>query len=573
MTFRFLPVVALLALISGCAQIPAAAANDDAQTKADQQNLPKVELTGTLLYSILASEIAAQRGDTASAAKTYLYLAQETKDPRMAQRASELGAIAGLPQLAREASQYWLQLDPSSRSAQEQSLLLQLRTGRMADSITQIEALLNTSTEAQKKSLFNLLALTMPQQTDKAGALAYMKQLAERYRNLPEAQFALITSAGETGDQQSLDRAFDRLAKTAPDWDLPVAWQVEKLRHNNLDGAITFLKRELDRRPNADYELQAAYPKLLVTAKRYDDARTAFIELLKRYPNQAELLYAAGLLSYQEKDLDAAHKYLKAALDANHPDSDFIRYSLGQIAAEQKQPDQARYWYAQVRPGNQYLPAQAQLALLEAKDGDLEQALQRIDKLPKNNKERVEAAALQARLAMDYKRNDLAKSILNKALVKFPRSPELLYQRAMLNDELGNYKQSESDLRQYLKLRPDDATGLNALGYTLTIRSTRYGEAQRYIEKALRSEPKNGVILDSMGWVLYKQGRTLQALPYLQQAWEAVEDPEVAAHLGEVLFELGRREEGRAVMLKGYEIDQDSKPLLETMHRYGVPKP
>ncbi len=211
--------------------------------------------------------------------------------------------------------------------------------------------------------------------------------------------------------------------------------------------------------------------------------------------------------------------------------------------------------------------------MLEAKDGDLEQALQRIDKLPKNNKERVEAAALQARLAMDYKRNDLAKSILNKALVKFPKSPELLYQRAMLNDELGNYKQSESHLRQYLKLRPDDATGLNALGYTLTIRSTRYGEAQRYIEKALRSEPKNGVILDSMGWVLYKQGRTLQALPYLQQAWEAVEDPEVAAHLGEVLFELGRREEGRAVMLNGYEFDQDSKPLLETMHRYGVPKP
>lgn len=571
MTFRFLPALLLITLINGCASV-SPGTDDTAQANDNDQNLPKVELSATLLYSILASEIAAQRGDAASASKTYLYLARETKDPRLAQRAAELGAIAGLPQLAREASQYWLTLDPDSRSAREQELLLQLRAGKLSDSRPLIETLLKGDTQ-QQKVLFNLLALTMAQQTDKAGSLAYVKELANRYNNLAEAQFALITAASETGDQKAVDQAFDKLAHIAPEWDLPVAWQVEKLRHTKLDDTITFLKRELDRRPNADYELQAAYPKLLVSAKRYDEALIAFTDLLKRYPNQAELLYAAGLLSYQENDLNSASKYLQAALTANHPDSDFIRYSLGQIAAEQKQPQQAHQWYAQVRPGNQYLPAQAQLALLEAKDGNLDHALKRIEKLPKNNKERIEIAVLQSRLAMEFKRNDLAKSILNKALAKYPKAPELLYQRAMLNDELGNFAQSERDLRQYLKLRPDDATGLNALGYTLTIRSTRYEEAQSYIERALRSEPKNGVILDSMGWVLYKQGRTLQALPYLQQAWEAVEDPEVAAHLGEVLFELGRRDDGRAILLKGYELSPESKPLLETMQRYGVPKP
>src|SRR5690606_12879141 len=125
-------------------------------------------------------------------------------------------------------------------------------------------------------------------------------------------------------------------------------------------------------------------------------------------------------------------------------------------------------------------------------------------------------------------------ALLNEAVSDFPDQTDLLYSRAMTAEKLGNLGQLEADLRRMLELKPDDSVALNALGYTLADRTDRHQEAFGYISRALEQRPTDPAVMDSMGWVLYRLGQPDEALPWLQKAWQAFPDPEVASHLGEV---------------------------------------
>jgi len=570
-----IPVTPLKASISASTPVAvapgpetAAAAIASANDEYDAASplLPKSELTPELLYGILASEIAAQRGSLGSAALTDLDLAKITHDPRLAERATQFALASGNLPVATDALSYWSKLDPSSVTAQAQLIIIRLRAGQLAQSQPLIDTLLKDKPD-QAAPLFVQLARLMPVQTDKAQAYRLVDNLAARYPDMPEARLALICAADETGNMAVVSREFDTLARIAPQWDFPVAWQVEWLRKSHLDDALQFLQKELARRPQASLELKMAYPRLLVGAKRFVEARQGFEALLAQNPGQPDLLYGAGLLAFQLNDLASANQELRAALAAGYPDADFIRFSLGQIAENQQDLNDARQWYQQVARGPQYLPAQVRLAVLEAQAGELDGAMTRLAPLGSTNEERVQLVLLQSEFAREAKRYDKAEVLLTQALRHYPHTPELLYERALIMDLRNEVPGAERDLRALLKLQPNDDQSLNALGYILANRTARYQEAYVLIAKALKLAPDNPMIIDSMGWVLYKQGHLEQALSYLQRAYAALPDQEVAAHYGEVLWKLGRQQDARALWSKAAQAGGAHPELDETMHR------
>lgn len=541
-----------------------------AEATAADARLPKVELDSHILFGVLAGEIAAQRGAAGASAVTYLDLARQTRDPRLAQRAAEFALFSGQLKVASEALTLWVELDPDSDIAREQLLITLLRSGKLAESRPLVEELLKRE-PARAGAVFVQLARLTALQGDKQGAYQLIQQLAERYPDLPEARFAVLAVAAEVGNESVAEQELDRLARIAPKWDLPVAWQTDRLRRSDLNAAIAFLKKELDRRPDAGLELKMAYPRLLVGAKRFDEARRAFEALLQTQPKNAELLYGAGLLALQQRDLPVAKRHLEAALAEKHPESDFIRYTLGQLAEEQDDDAGARRWYEAVGQGAQYLPAQGRLAELDAAAGNPDAGIARLQKLEIGGTGRVQVVLAQSQIAREAKRYDLAHALLSQALQEAPGTPELLYERALVADLMGNVDGAESDLRAYLKEKPDDPQGLNALGYTLANRTTRYQEALGLIQKALQAEPDNPMVLDSMGWVLFKLGRLEPAREHLERAFAVSPDAEIAAHYGEVLWQLNRRDEARAVWQKATGSESGLEMLKNTVHRLEQP--
>lgn len=545
--------------------------NDTAiDTEDDKQSLPKVELSPEIFYGIVTSEIAAQRGGVGPAAATYLELAQQTRDPRLAQRAAELALFSGQLKDASEALQLWLSIEPNSKPAREQLVFTLLRSGQLKASQPLIESLLKDD-PAKAGAVFVQLARLTSLLPDKQGNFNLVNSLAQNYPSLPEARFAVMAAAAETGNDAVVYRELDTLAQIAPNWDLPVAWQADRLRKQDLGQAANFIKKELDRRPHAGLELKVAYPRLLVGAKRFPEARAAFEALLAQYPDNADLLYGTGLLDYQLQDLAAADKHLQAALKANHPEADIIRYSLGQIAEDRKDPASARKWYESVVPGSQYLMAQGRLAIMEAEAGETERAIERLKPLGKSQKEREQVVLLQSQIARTGKHYTEAYELLTQALHDYPKSADLLYERALVADSLNKITDAERDLKAVLKQRNTDVQALNALGYTLANRTTRYQEALGYIDKALKGEPDNPMIQDSMGWVLFKLGRYDNALAYLQKSYSALPDPEVAAHLGEVLWKMGRQDDARKIWGSALKSSPEHDVLTQTMRRYIKP--
>lgn len=577
---RLFAVIAPLVL-SACASLQPAAPAANAQVKAvatgdedeapapreeDNPAIPHQQLRAEWLYGLLAGEMAARGGAAAQAAETYIALARETRDPRIARRGAEFAMLAGQLKSATAALTLWLELDPEADAAREQLIIALLRGGKLAESRPLIETAL-TRQPQRAAGLFVQLARLAALQGDKQGAEALISELAARYPELPEARFALIAVAAEAGDQPTVDDEFARLARIAPQWDLPVLWQVDRLRKQSSPQAITFLQQQLLSRPQASIDLNTTYIRLLAGEKRFAEAESHARSIAARFAGNAELLYLHGLLAYQVGDFPLARQQLQAAMRAGFNDVNTLRYTLGQLADEQKQPAEARRWYLEVNGGENLLPARVRAAQIQAAEGQWREAIDSLNNLPLQTGEWVRVPLSQAMLAREAKQYDAALAILGTALQQAPEQTELLYERGLLLDQVGRSAEAEQDLRVVVRLKPDDVQALNALGYVMANRGVSLPEAQGYIQRALKADPDNAMILDSLGWVLFKQGQLAQALVHLQASYAKLRDAEVAAHLGEVLWSLGRKDEARQIWAEAGKTAPDHPVLKETLDR------
>ncbi|MBI4205092.1 MAG: tetratricopeptide repeat protein, partial [Betaproteobacteria bacterium] len=250
-------------------------------------------------------------------------------------------------------------------------------------------------------------------------------------------------------------------------------------------------------------------------------------------------------------------------------DPDAVRLYLGQVNEERKRFEEALKWYGSVGAGEQYINAQARYAGVLSKQGRLADARKHLHQIsPQNNQQHVQLTQAEAQLLREAMAYQEAFDVLGRALDKLPDYPELLYDYAMAAEKINRFDVLESNLRKLIRIRPDHAHAHNALGYTLADRNERLGEARELVETALKLAPEDPFIMDSMGWVLYRLGQIKAALSYLQRAYALRPDPEIAAHLGELLWVGGQRDEAQKVWSDVLKEHPKNEVLQNTVNRF-----
>jgi tetratricopeptide (TPR) repeat protein len=291
--------------------------------------------------------------------------------------------------------------------------------------------------------------------------------------------------------------------------------------------------------------------------------------VLAANPGNPEVAYAVGVLAFQLKDYAVAEDTFKRVLGMRYRDPDGVRYLLGQVAEEQKRWPQAIQWYEQIQDGDHALPARMRTAGAMAKQGKLEEARKFLQQVATDNPaEEVQLTVTEAQLLRDANRHGDAFTLLGEALARQPEQPELLYDFALTAEKLEKFDLLESNLRKLMQVRPEHAHAYNALGYSFAERNMRLSEARKLIEKALELAPEDYYIIDSMGWVQYREGDLKGAAATLRRAYDGRPDAEIGAHLGEVLWQLGQRDEARRVWQEAQKTAPENETLLKTIKKF-----
>jgi len=545
---------------------PAGEAQAAALEPEDRSALPDQELTENLLYEFLLAEIAGQRGNTALSAQAYVDLAKRTRDPRIARRATEVALYARMNNAAIDAATIWHETEPGSTRPLQALAGLLIAAGRYDEALPNLKKLLAGSASDPANG-FAQLTRTLANAQDKQAALKLVQRLAADYPKLAGAHFAVARAAVSAGDERFALEEARKAEQLRPDWEAAVLLEAQLMQKVSVDQAASLLAGYLKKYPAAR-ETRLAYARLLVAQKRFGEARAEFQKLMAGVPDSSDMAFAVALLSLQLKDYDAAEKYLKGLIESPYRDKDGVRLYLGQVAEERKNLPEALHWYGEVGEGEQYVQAQIRYAQVLARQGKLDEARARLQQAAaKNSQQRVQLILAEAQLLRDANQPKTAFDLVGQALERLPNDPELLYDYAMLAEKIERVDILEASLRKLIEIRPEHAHAYNALGYSLADRNQRLPEARELIEKALKLAPDDSFIIDSMGWVLYRMGDLKDSLGYLRRAFAGRPDPEIAAHLGEVLWAMGDRAEAERVWGEATRETPDNETLANTIKR------
>lgn len=582
---KLLPLCASLALVAACSQ-PAVKASQPASVETSAQrsaervaepaavaaekvdkaqaSLPKQPLTPDILFKFLVAEVAGQRGAIGIAQSAYLDLARQTHDPRIARRAAEVSAFARDGAATLEATRLWAAADPDSSRAQQTLAALLLGEGKFGEA----EPILRNLLKQDGANGFMNLAAAAGKVPDPQAMFALVERLAADRPDLPEARFAVAEAAAAAGRFEAALAALQQADRLRPGWETAALLRLQLLGRTSQADALAFMRTYLAAYP-ASREVRLAYARALVNDNQFGAARAEFTRLADEFPRNADVGLAAGLLSLQMGDAAAARDWLTRTLEYGPRDPDAVYFYLGQAAEQLQQPAEAAAHYAQIIEGHYLVPARSRQAALLAKSGKLAEARALLAATRgENETQNVRLIQAQAELLRDNKAHTEAFSVLSDGLKRYPDNADLLYDRAMAAEKLGRLDVVEADLRRVIGLRPNDAQAYNALGYTLADRTTRLAEAVVLLDKALSLAPEDPFILDSAGWAQYRLGNLVRAQDYLERAFKARPDPEIAAHLGEVLWARGQHDEAGKLWRTSLQTHPQNEVLLETVRRF-----
>ena len=568
--YKFSAALLATSLLSACASVPDNKAPFPAPAVIAQEVKrpapPNQELTDQTLYSMLLAEIALQRGELGVARQAYKDLLQNTQDYRVAERAAQVALGAQNPEEGLAAAQRWLELEPESIPARQTVAGILVSRGNLSQAKPHLQKIL-AAEGADVGSGFLFLHKLLARHPNKADVLALVQDLGKDYPNLPEARIAEARAAWAADNKLLALQALDAALAQRPDWEDAALFKAQVLQNTSTAKAAEFYNAYLRDYPRSR-DLRLAFARFLVQEKQYPAAREEFKRLSLDFPDQADVPLAIGLLSMQLQDYDAAETYLRQALDRGVKDDDGVRLHLGQLSEERKRWDEARQWYDAVT-GPQAFNAKIRVAGLIARQGKLPEArtyLQGIEVT--TNQQRTQVVSAEAVLLRDAKQYQEAFEVLGRALEKLPNHPDLLYDYAMAAEKIDRIEVLESSLKKLIQVKPDNAHAYNALGYTLADRTTRFEEARKYLDQAIKLAPNDAFILDSLGWLLYRMKDNTQAISTLRQALSVRPDPEIAAHLGEVLWVNGDQTEAKKIWDSALKENPNHEIVLGTMQKY-----
>ena len=573
MNSKLITIAVLPFLFAACAGQPTkphtATKPAAAAAPAVPPKLPDVALSDELLFEFLFGEIAGQRGNLGVATEAYLDMAKRTRDPRIVQRALDIALFSGNTTAALEMAKLLTEVDPNSTKAKQTLTALLAHSGSIDEARPGIEKLLaQQNGENLDKGLLQLNNL-FARQPDRQAVLSVIQSVTKPYLDHPEAHYAISIAAWRAGQGDLALEEADKAASMRPGWEMAALLKMQILEQVDTSRVQPFLKDFLAQYPKSQ-EVRLNYAKFLVSEKKYSEAREEFTELKKTFPENREVAFAVGLLSLQLGDVDSAISDFKKLLDQGYQNPDLVRYYLGQSYELKKNPAEAEKWYNAVENGNQFLPAKVRVAVIMKERGNLAKAIGYLHDIPTSNEaQKIFIIQAEAQMLHDSGKYREAYTVLDKGLAKFPDSPNLLYDQAMAAEKLGKIRETEKSLSKLIRIQPDFAQAYNALGYTLVEHTTRYKEALPLLEKALDLSPQDPYTLDSMGWLQFKMGNLTSSIDYLKRAYAGRRDPEIAAHLAEVLWAQGKHEDAKKLLQSSLKENPGNEALLKSIKKFG----
>ncbi|VVN73232.1 tetratricopeptide repeat protein [Pseudomonas fluorescens] len=516
------------------------------------------------IFSLLSAELAGQRNRYDIALDNYVTQAINTQDPEISERAFRIAEYLGADQAALDTALIWAKNAPDDLEAQRAAAIQLARSGRYDDSMVYMEKVL----QGKGDTHFDFLALSAADtdQETRNGLMKGFDRLLQKYPNNGQLIFGKALMLQQDGDSEG---ALGLLEDNPPEEGeiAPLLLRARLLQAlNRGPEALPLLEKSIRKYPD-DKRLRLTYARMLVEQDRMDDAKVEFSSLVQQYPEDDDLRYSLALVCLEAKAWEEAKGYLED-LVARESHVDSAHLNLGRIAEERNDPQGALIEYAQVGPGNDYLPAQLRQADILINHGRTSEARSRLATARDTQPDyAIQLYLIEAETLSANKQGELAWKVLQQALQQYPDDLNLLYTRAMQAEKRNDLAQMEKDLRLIIQRDPDNAMALNALGYTLSDRTTRYAEAKALIEQAHQLTPEDPAVLDSLGWVNFRLGNLDEAERLLRQALERFPDQEVAAHLGEVLWANGKQREARQIWGKFLKDQPDSPILRSTIKR------
>ncbi len=512
------------------------------------------------------AEFAGQRGHLDVAVKNYVELASSLRDVGLAERATRIAVFARDDESALSAARTWVELDPKDMDARQILAAMYIRHGNADAALEHLEYVVSHDA-GQPGNRLRMVANLLGHEDDRQTALAVMEKLVAKHGDDSDALLAYALLAIRAEQLDKARDAMNRIVKrTELSSNVAMAYLAILQKQGKLPQAIEWLDSVLAANPK-QFGLRLIYARLLADANRYEEARLQFGMLSTEAPDNSDIVFALGLLNLQANRVDEAAKNFTRLLKLDAR-TDEAHFYLGQIAEARKEPELALAQYKQVQGGSNYFNAQMRTAMVKAVKGQTDEAIAFLDKLTvEDDEQRFTVARAKGEILTDKNRLEEAMKVYDAVLANGEFHSDLLYTRAMLAERMGKIDVLEKDLRAILAKEPDNSQALNALGYTLADSTKRYDEALALITRALELSPKDFYILDSMGWVLYRLGRLDEAIQYLEKARELRNDPEVAAHLGEVLWVKGDRAAATKTWETALRDTPNDKKLLEVIKR------
>lgn len=516
---------------------------------------------------ILRAEIALQRNDYLAAAREYRIAALQSDDVETARQATRVGYSFGIDEEALVSAKRWLELDGDSDEALLYVAQLQLRLGKLKESRVNFRTLIERGKEPAEERLISLVAVLSEEDAENADEV--MRWLAKPYKDSAYAHYAVAVLALQSGDSEEAEKRALRSIELSPEWIKPkLLYARAMLLGGKQDEAIDYTARIIgdDPQPNPDARMELAL--MLMAAGRDDDALSQVNQVLLEQASRTDALRLMAIINFRQGNLDAARDDFEDLASSGRYTMDALYY-LGRIADIHQEHGKAIRLYGQVRSGQNAVVSQRRVAALIAFQGDdPEGALAHLDTFASENPAfAVDMVVAKAQMLATLERYPESLEYYDKAAAYRPNDEGTLLNRAELLLRMDQVDAAVAQYRDVVKRWPESPLSLNALGYTLADRTDEYREAEKLIRKALKYDPDSPAIIDSLGWVLYKRGKHVEALQELEKAFQQFPDPEVAAHLVEVLSALERDEDALEILVAAEQRDPESERLEEVRSR------
>ncbi len=543
-----------------------------------------------LFKQSLVAEMLASRGDFNAASQIYLEAARHQQNQQLFQRAVDIAIRGGLGEQALASAKAWRQALPQSREASEYTAQILLAMGRSVELAPALRNLIQLTPAPSQPQVLLSLPRSVARLQDKTQAAKVVDDATQPWRQPPlemaEAWFASAEAWMQAKDGQTAMASLLRGEALKPDHQHVGLLGIDLMGlHPDAEAVVL---RQLAR-ADAPVNVRLAYGRKLASAQRYTEAvgylqqavdaqptvvsnriTLAAVRLELKQTPQAEAALLPIIQAATEADTKPAPGQPEASAPPPETRTEFEQAFLlmAQISEQKQDIKGAANWLQRADPKSEKLNIQGQRARLLAKQGQMTEARALIHSLPETEpRDAVAKAQAEAQLLRDARQWDEAYKVLGEVVQRFPEDSDLLYDQAMLAERLRRFEDMERMLKQVIAAAPDNANAYNALGYSLADRGQRLDEARQLIQKALGIKPGDPFITDSLGWLEFRNGRLDEATRLLKEAYQARPDPEIAAHLGEVLWSQGQREPAAAVWREGLRAEPDNDALKETFQR------